>query len=240
MKNTFVDNDLGEVTVTVRRGTSRASIRRRNGRWWLILPPEADAQAVFSWIEEIKLRLLKKLPGKGLFSFDRAIIMGEGSRSPHRVTFVRSARAAASEVFASVGSSETIVHVGSGVDIEDSDVQGRISRMLAAVAYKVALYILLPRAREIAEAVGDAPAAWEISRGHHTLGRCSSRRVIALSCMCVFLTPELRDYIVCHELAHLREMNHSPRFHAICDTYLQGREKSLALALTRFPWPVDR
>lgn len=240
MRNSFVDKELGEITVTVRRGTSRASIRRRNGRWWLILPPEADTQAVFAWLEEIKPRLLKKLLGKALFSFDREIIMGKGSRSPHRVTFVRSTRAAAGEVFASVGPGGTIVHVGSQVDMEDSDVQGRISRMLAAVAYRVAPAILLPRAREIAEAVGDAPAAWEISRGHHTLGRCSSRRVIALSCMCVFLTPELRDYIVCHELAHLREMNHSPRFHAICDTYLQGREKSLALALTRFPWPVDR
>lgn len=240
MNNRFLDKDLGEITVTVRRGTSRASIRRRNGRWWLILPPDSDAQAVLAWLEEIKPRLLKKLPGEGLFSFDRGIIMGEGSRSPHRVTFIRSSRAAAGEVFASVGSGETIVHVGPGIDIEDVDEQGRISRILAAVAYKVAPAILLPRAREIAEAVGDAPAAWEISRGHHTLGRCSSRRVIALSCMCVFLTPELRDYIVCHELAHLREMNHSPRFHAICDTYLQGREKAVARALASFRWPVDR
>lgn len=240
MIKTLIDKELGEITVTMRRGTTRASIRRRNGRWWLILPPGADAQAVFAWLEEIKPRLLKKLPGKALFSFDREIIMGEGSGSPHRVTFVRSGRAASDEVFASVGPGGTIVHVGSQVDIEDTDVQGRISRMLAAVAYRVAPAILLPRAREIAEAVGDAPAAWEISRGHHTLGRCSSRRVIALSCMCVFLTPELRDYIVCHELAHLREMNHSPRFHAICDTYLQGREKALARALASFQWPVDR
>lgn len=240
MRNSFVDKDLGEITVTVRRGTTRASIRRRNGRWWLIMPPSADSQAVFAWLEEIKPRLLKKLPGEGLFSFDRVIVMGEGSRSPHRVTFIRSGRAASDEVFASVGPWETIVHVGAGVDIDDADVQGRISRMLAAVAYRVAPSILLPRAREIADAVGDAPAAWEISRGHHTLGRCSSRRVIALSCMCVFLPPDLRDYIVCHELAHLREMNHSPRFHAICDSYLQGREKALAVALTRFQWPVDR
>jgi len=43
-------------------------------------------------------------------------------------------------------------------------------------------------------------------------GSCSRRGAISLNWRLV-QTPEfVRDYIVLHELAHLREMNHSPRF----------------------------
>ena len=43
-------------------------------------------------------------------------------------------------------------------------------------------------------------------------GSCSRRGTISLNWRLV-QTPEfVRDYIVLHELAHLREMNHSPRF----------------------------
>jgi predicted metal-dependent hydrolase len=43
-------------------------------------------------------------------------------------------------------------------------------------------------------------------------GSCTAAGVISLNWRLV-LTPEsVRDYIICHELMHLKEMNHSPRF----------------------------
>ncbi len=98
--------------------------------------------------------------------------------------------------------------------------------------------ILLPRAREIAGRVGAAPASWRVYSGRRVLGSCNSRGEVALSCACVFLPPELRDFIVCHELAHLTEMNHSARFHSLCDLYLGGNEKFLIGQLRRFQWPL--
>ncbi len=54
-------------------------------------------------------------------------------------------------------------------------------------------------------------------------GSCSSSGGISLNWRLVLVAPELQDYVILHELAHLTEMNHSSRFWGLLDQYDPNR-----------------
>jgi predicted metal-dependent hydrolase len=53
-----------------------------------------------------------------------------------------------------------------------------------------------------------------LSSANGRWGSCNSRREVRLSWRLIKARPALVDYVICHELAHLRHMNHSPAFWA--------------------------
>ncbi|MBE6635297.1 MAG: M48 family metallopeptidase [Ruminococcaceae bacterium] len=59
-----------------------------------------------------------------------------------------------------------------------------------------------------------------ITSARTRFGSCSSKKNINFSFYLMLYPEEAREYVIVHELAHLREMNHSPRFYAIVERYL--------------------
>ncbi|HEX4880605.1 MAG TPA: SprT family zinc-dependent metalloprotease [Limnobacter sp.] len=63
-------------------------------------------------------------------------------------------------------------------------------------------------------------------------GSCNSKRQIRLNWRLVHHRPELIEYVIAHEMAHLIEMNHSPRFWHVLETLMPHyREPHQELAL---------
>ncbi|NCV71165.1 MAG: M48 family peptidase, partial [Betaproteobacteria bacterium] len=65
-----------------------------------------------------------------------------------------------------------------------------------------------------------APARWQLSSARTRWGSCNAKSVIRLNWRLIHKDPMLIDYVVVHELAHLKELNHSPRFWAIVESVL--------------------
>ena len=65
-------------------------------------------------------------------------------------------------------------------------------------------------------------------------GSCSGRNHISLSLFLMALPEHLRDYVIIHELCHTVHHNQSPRFHALVDRLVGGREKALNRELRAF------
>jgi len=70
-------------------------------------------------------------------------------------------------------------------------------------------------------------------------GSCTSQGKIRLNWRLIHFSPELIDYVVAHELSHLREMNHSPAFWAtvasIYPEYASAKQKLRQQATADLP-----
>jgi predicted metal-dependent hydrolase len=62
-------------------------------------------------------------------------------------------------------------------------------------------------------------------------GSCSGQNNISLNINIAFLPPHLQDYILLHELCHIRHKNHSKRFWSQLDNYCGTSAKALAKEL---------
>jgi predicted metal-dependent hydrolase len=92
---------------------------------------------------------------------------------------------------------------------DDSDA-GR--RLLRHWVQNLARARLEPWLRRVAIGLDADITGVTIRRQRTRWGSCSSRGAISLNCCLMFQRPEVVNYLFTHELAHLRHMNHSPRF----------------------------
>ena len=80
-----------------------------------------------------------------------------------------------------------------------------------------------------------APRAIRLSVAKTQWGCCTARGTVRLNLQLIKLPLHLIDYVVVHELAHLREMNHSAAFwsvvESVCPDYAKLRRELKAVAL---------
>jgi len=73
------------------------------------------------------------------------------------------------------------------------------------------------RLAHFAPGLGVATPPLRLSAARTRWGSCSHHGGISLNWRLVFMPLPVVDYVVAHELAHLREMNHSPRFWSVVE-----------------------
>ncbi|MCL2462828.1 MAG: M48 family metallopeptidase [Defluviitaleaceae bacterium] len=74
--------------------------------------------------------------------------------------------------------------------------------------------ILNAKAAEYSAIMGAAPLAIRINSARTRWGSCSGKNSLNFSWKLIMAGEDVIDYVVVHELAHIKEHNHSPRFWA--------------------------
>lgn len=120
-------------------------------------------------------------------------------------------------------------YAGRVVRVKDpADIRAEIERDLRQLARAR----LIPRLHELAAQHGLTVARVTIRNQRSRWGSCSRSGAIALNFRLLQMPPAVCDYVLIHELMHLRQQNHGPRFWALveraCPAY-QDAERWLRL-----------
>ncbi|HLW04737.1 MAG TPA: SprT family zinc-dependent metalloprotease [Azoarcus sp.] len=221
-----VELDTHRVEVRLRRSSRRRSLALRVDRdgvtvsapfdlAWGEIRRFVDSQR--SWLER-KLEVRQQAAAKQRFeAFDgaRFALAGEPARLVIREGAGRS-------MWLREEDGSEALHVPAKADAR--------SALLRALKQR-ALERFEPRLIFFCSQLGVAVPPLKLTSARTRWGSCSLNSGIRLHWRLVHLKPELADYVIAHEVAHLVEMNHSPRFWRIVETlYPDWREARRALA----------
>ena len=100
--------------------------------------------------------------------------------------------------------------------------------------------VLLPLLERRCAETGLYPARVSFRFQKSRWGSCSAKKTVSLNCLLALLEEELADYVIVHELCHLKYPDHSKRFWALVENYcLEYREKRKRLQETGMKY-IDR
>jgi predicted metal-dependent hydrolase len=98
------------------------------------------------------------------------------------------------------------------LQITKVNVAEAIARKVTDWYKRIALPYFSQRLEKFSDRLGEPLPKLMLSSARTRWGSCNSKRVIRINWRLIQAPPHIIDYVICHELAHLKEMNHSPRF----------------------------
>ena len=129
---------------------------------------------------------------------------------------------------------EMEIYCPENVDFEDEATQKLIRMAIIRAMKKRAEEFLPPLLAELAETYGMHYRKVRITGARTRWGSCTSTGTISLSCYLMLVPPHLMDYVMLHELAHTREMNHGPEFWALLDSMTGNMAHALRKELRNY------
>ena len=234
MKGYIEDKEFGKIYVELRRGMTSVRFTYHTDGLLLMRAPLGVSVADLQRMVEANREQLRQLPrpagvtfqfGQIIKCFGCQVVIEPQNRRPGYIL--------------NHWDGDTLhLQPHESANLDDEGIKRTLSSVIGRAMDVQAHAVLLPFAQRVADELGLKPAGLEVGRGMRKLGHCTAKRVIQLSRNLMFLPEHLIRYIICHELAHLTHMNHSPEFHALCNQYCDGQEKQLEQQLRQFRFPI--
>lgn len=110
-------------------------------------------------------------------------------------------------------------------ELRKQDLDGRYCELPETWYRKAARNVMVPEVALWAKRVGVTVARVRITGGRTVWGSCNSNGEINLSWRLMLVPPELREYVVIHELCHRVHMNHGVRFWRLVEKHCADWEE---------------
>lgn len=117
------------------------------------------------------------------------------------------------------------IYIPEETDISKAEWQELIKTQIEGQLRREAKFYLLKRTAELAKEKNIGIGKISVRSTKSRWGSCSHNNDISLSIYLMTLPDELIDYVICHELAHVKEKNHSKAFWAHLEVLLPGAGK---------------
>ena len=190
------------VEIRAVRGARRMRLRFDDSRGVLKLtcPPRTSRRAALAWAldqrEWIDAQLARTLPGEPFLPGSTIPIAGEDIRLIWAADEPRTARRVGNEL-----------RCGGPEAAFERRIESFLKRLaLDTMSKETADYAGKADVAASGVSIGDAGTRW---------GSCSSQGRIRLSWRLILAPPVVRRFVVAHEVAHLKHLNHGPEFKAL-------------------------
>lgn len=223
------DAELGTITWKVNAKARRMTFRTKPEGVYATVPTGTTQKEVEKAIETLRPKLLKakeKAKPKPLIDLNYRI-----DAEYFKLSLVSGNR----ERFLSHSElGEMRIICPPNADFNDAGLQDWLKKVIVEALRRNAKIVLPPRLYMLSMKHGLPYEQLKINSSKGRWGSCSAKKHINLSCYLMLLPSHLIDYVLLHELAHTKEMNHSEKFWALLDKLTDGKAKALRKELTQF------
>lgn len=102
---------------------------------------------------------------------------------------------------------------------EDDNTE-QIKKMIDKMYYMIAEKEVESAMEKTRKMVGLAPEEYKIKKIKYAWGTCSSRKVITINQNLMMYSRKAIEYVILHEICHLKYMNHSKKFWEMVESYM--------------------
>lgn len=102
----------------------------------------------------------------------------------------------------------------------EEDNTEQIKKMIDKMYYMIAEKEVESAMEKTRKMVGLAPEEYKIKKIKYAWGTCSSRKVITINQNLMMYSRKAIEYVVLHEICHLKYMNHSKKFWEMVESYM--------------------
>lgn len=213
----IVHPQAGTIAIKIHARAKRLRLLFRSGQFSLTVPPGTSEYSIQRFVDQTTPWITKQLstavmyPDARIVMLEKILFQGEDYRIIQQPMTGRS--------LYQIDKEQKIIIVDA--------VRSCLSKRLAYLCRKEFQKLVSSSLTIYSTAMGLYPAKVSIRDTRSRWGSCSSTGNISLSWRLVMAPPEVMNYVIIHELAHLRHMNHSEGFWRLvaqyCPDFRQSR-----------------